>query len=98
MPLPKYYELYVPFLTAINDEKIHELKEIKKYIANILQLNESEMSEKLSSGKSTIYDNRIGWVRTYLKKAGLISAPQRAHCQITHEGKMLLESGVNIYR
>ena len=38
----------------------------------------------------------LAWARTYLKKAGLINATQRAHFQITSEGKKLLESGVVI--
>lgn len=96
MELPKYYELYKPFLKALSDEKVHTLKEIKDYITKLLNLNEELLMERLPSGKQTIYDNRIGWARTYLKKAGLISSPQRAHLQITVEGQALLASGVNI--
>lgn len=96
MELPKYYELYKPFLKALSDEKVHTLKEIKDYITKLLNLNEELLLERLPSGKQTIYDNRIGWARTYLKKAGLISSPQRAHLQITVEGQALLASGVNI--
>ncbi len=96
MGLPKYYELYSPFLSAINDDKIHTLKEIKNYIKNELNIKDNEISERLPSGNQTIYDNRIGWTRTYLKKAGLIISPERARFQITSEGKKLLESGVNI--
>ena len=96
MALPKYYEFYVPFLKALSDEKIHQLKEIKDYIASELNIEESEILERLPSGNQTIYDNRIGWAGTYLKKAGLIVSPQRAYFQITSEGKRLLESGVVI--
>lgn len=96
MGLPKYYELYRPFLKALSDEKVRTLKEIKDYITKLLNLNEELLLERLPSGKQTIYDNRIGWARTYLKKAGLISSPQRAHLQITVEGQALLASGVNI--
>lgn len=96
MGLPKYYELYRPFLKALSDEKVHTLKEIKDYITKLLNLNEELLLERLPSGKQTIYDNRLGWARTYLKKAGLISSPQRAHLQITVEGQALLASGVNI--
>lgn len=96
MALPKYNELYVPFLKAISDEKIHSIKEIKDYISSFLNIGESEILERLPSGNQTIYDNRIGWARTYLKKAGLINATQRAHFQITSEGKKLLERGVVI--
>lgn len=96
MALPKYNELYVPFLKALNDEKIHSIKEIKDYVSSFLNIGESEILERLPSGNQTIYNNRIGWARTYLKKAGLINATQRAHFQITSEGKKLLESGVVI--
>lgn len=96
MALPKYNELYVPFLKAISDEKIHSIKEIKDYISSFLNIGESEILERLPSGNQTVYDNRIGWARTYLKKAGLINVTQRAHFQITSEGKKLLESGVVI--
>ncbi|WP_130863124.1 restriction endonuclease [Bacilliculturomica massiliensis] len=96
MSLPKYYELYVPFLTAIKDGKVHTMKEVKSRAADFLELSEDERSERLPSGNQSVYDNRIGWARTYLKKAGLIEAPQRAHFVITAEGKRLLESSIPI--
>jgi restriction system protein len=37
-----------------------------------------------------IFDNRIGWARTYLKKAGLIKYTQRGRFQITDRGKEVL--------
>lgn len=96
MALPKYYEFYVPFLETIKDEKVHAMKEVKQAIAKALGLSAADLAEKLASGRQSIYDNRIGWARIYLKKAGLVDAPQRAHVQITEEGKRLLESGVPI--
>ncbi len=96
MGVPKYNELYLPLLMAIQDGKTHSLKEIKGVIAQQLQLTKSELLERLPSGKQTVFDNRVGWARTYLKKAGLIDSPQKAYFQITSEGKRLLESGVCI--
>ena len=96
MGVPKYHELYLPFLMAIQDGEIHSLREIKEAIAQRLQLSGSELSERLPSGKQGVFDNRVGWARTYLKKAGLIDAPQKAHFQITSEGRRLLENGVCI--
>lgn len=43
-------------------------------------------------GRQTIFSNRIGWCRTYLKKAGLIESPERAHFVITTEGKRILDT------
>ena len=96
MALPKYNELYVPFLTALIDGNVHALKEIKRSITDTLCLSAEELSERLPSGKQFIFDNRMGWARTYLKKAGLIKAPQRGYFSITDQGRQLLQSGVQI--
>lgn len=96
MPLPKYYEFYVPILTVLRDEQIHTIQDIKEKIAIMLQLTETDLSERLASGKQSIYDNRVSWARTYLKKAGLLDVPQRGKIQITQEGKYLLAQGIPI--
>jgi len=42
------------------------------------------------SGRQSIFSNRVGWARTYLKKAGLIEAPKRALFKITPQGRNVL--------
>ena len=92
MPIPKYHELYMPFLSAVIDGEVHTLKEIKSAVSSSLHLSDADLAERTSSGQ-TVFDNRVGWSRTYLKKAGLISSPQKAHFMITEEGKRLFYSG-----
>ena len=48
------------------------------------------LSERLPSGTQSAFDNRMGWARTYLFKAGLIERPRRATYAITETGKKLL--------
>lgn len=96
MPLPKYNELYIPLLTAIQDGNVYTMKEIKEKVSQAMSLTEEELSERLPSGTQTVYDNRIGWAKTYLKKAGLVESPQRANVVITPEGKRMLESGIPV--
>lgn len=50
----------------------------------------------ISSNRQSVWALRFGWANTYLKKAGLVIAPKAGHCQITDEGKRLLNSGVDI--
>ena len=76
MALPKYNELYVPFLTVLIDGNVHALKEIKQSIADTLCLSAEELSERLPSGKQFIFDNLMGWARTYLKKRGSSKRPK----------------------
>lgn len=96
MSLPKYNELYSPFLAAIQDGMPHNISKVKDAIAEQLQLSVESLSEQLPSGTQTVFANRVGWAKTYLKKAGLIESPKRAFVSITSEGKKLLASGVEI--
>src|SRR5690606_33310762 len=50
-----------------------------------------ERQMRLPSGKQTIIRNRVGWARTYLKKAGLLSVPTRGSIQITDRGLQALQ-------
>ncbi len=90
MSVPKYYELYSPFLKVLEDGTIHGLKEIKQAVAQSMHLTETDLAERLPSGKQSVFVNRIGWARTYLKKAGLIESPSRAQFVLTEEGKKAL--------
>jgi restriction system protein len=90
MAIPRYNELYGPFLRAISDGQVHDLKEIKSAVAKELSLNNEDLAEMLPSGKQAVFENRIGWARTYLKKAGLITSPTRAHFVLSEEGKKAL--------
>ena len=87
MAVPKYDELMKPLLTAINDGKVHKIKNVGDVLAKQLNLSQSDLAEMLPSGRQTVFRNRIGWAKTYLKKAGLIESPERATVVITKAGK-----------
>ena len=55
-------------------------------------MNDAEMTKRIPSGQSTIFENRVGWARTYLKKAGLIEAVLRGQYRITQRGLDVLKS------
>lgn len=96
MAIPKYNELYDPFLTAISDGKIHTAKEVASTVANILQLSPEDLAEQLPSQRQTTFANRLNWAKTYLKKAGLVDSPKRGSYIITTAGSTLLHSDVAI--
>lgn len=93
MAVPKYFEMYHSFLMALSDRKVHTLKDIKEQVIRDFQLTEEEMGQMLPSGRQAVWLNRLGWCRTYLKKAGLIESPKRAEFRITEEGERLFRSG-----
>lgn len=91
MALPKYDEFYRLVLNALQDGKSHSMKEVRNSIAQTLHLTEQDLSETLSNG-SSVYAGRIGWAKTYLKKAEMIDSPQRGYITITPAGQSLLAS------
>lgn len=90
MAVPKYYEMYKSFLKVLIDGKIHSMQEEKQQVISDFNLSEEQTTELLPSGRQSIFDNRIGWCRTYLKKAGLIESPSRGQYRIT-------DSGIKVY-
>ncbi len=89
--IPKYEEIMLPFLKYLSDGKEHGLSETHDTLAKHFKLTDEEIRELLPSGKQTIFRNRVGWARTYMKKAGLLSSPKRAHFKITDKGIELLK-------
>lgn len=92
MAIPKYDEMYRVFLDCLSDMKPHGSKEVRDAIAARLSVSEAERQELLPSGRQAIFDNRVAWTRTYLKKAGLLTAPSRGTYQLTQLGKQVLDS------
>jgi restriction system protein len=91
MSVPKYSEFYGEILEALSDGSIQSIPDLRKNVAEKKGLTDEDRSILLNSGQS-VYDNRFGWARTYLKEAGLISFPNRGTTQITEEGKTVFAS------
>lgn len=84
----------LPLLKFASDEKIHTLPEAVTHIANLFHLTEEEKQQMLPSGLQAVIFNRVGWARTYLKKAGLLEDPKRATFKITNRGLDLLKENL----
>lgn len=86
--IPNYQVFMRPFLEvakAANGEEV-KLRDVINQLAELFELSDEERDERLPSGKQTVLDNRIGWARTYLTKAGLLEVTRRAHFVITERG------------
>ncbi len=92
MPVPDFQSWFLPLLKRIADGALHKMPDLYEELANDLGLSEADRSEVLPSGKQVTYQNRVGWARTYLKKAGLLESPGRALCRITPRGLDVLAS------
>ena len=91
MAIPDYQSLMLPILKLSNENKTLDSSVLVSLISDQFNLTEKERLELLPSGKQAIINNRIGWAKTYLKKAGLVESPQRGIIQLTNRGMMVLE-------
>ena len=90
MPIPDYQTVMLPLLEISSDGKEHYIRNAIEDLSARFKLSESDRKELLPSGTDTIFDNRVGWARTYLKKAGLIQYVRRGYFQITDRGRTVL--------
>ena len=91
MAVPKYDELMKPILKMVKDGEAYKIKDVAAMLAKQLNLSSDDLSEMLPSGRQTVFRNRVGWAKTYMKKAGLLDSPARAMIVITETGKKVVE-------
>jgi restriction system protein len=90
MPIPDYQSIMLPILKFMRDGKEHSLREAIESLGQQFRLSEKERKELLPSGRQATFDNRVGWARTYMKKAGLLDYTRRGFFCITERGKEVL--------
>lgn len=90
MPIPDYQTLMLPLLRFSADGNVHTTREAVDILATEFELTPSERNELLASGQQAIFNNRVGWANSYLKKAGLLESPRRGALRITDRGREIL--------
>ena len=92
MNIPDYQSLMLPLLQALADGREHLVRDVRESIAAQFGLNAAEREALLPSGKQPVFDNRLGWAKTYLAKAGLVVSVRRGVYQITERGRSVVAS------
>lgn len=90
--IPDFQTIMLPMLEILGDQNEHTLQELIKQVSDKFNLTDEERNQLLETGNQAIINNRVGWARTYLKKANLIESPQRATFKITNDGLAVLKS------
>lgn len=87
MAIPDFQSVMRPVLLAVSDGEPRPLADVREAVKDFFDLSEQDRKERLPSGNQTVINNRTGWARTYLNKAGLLKIPQRGMVQITDRGQ-----------
>ena len=90
MAIPDFQAVMLPLLKVAADGAQHHIQDATNALADQFGLTEEERKELLPSGVDRVFRNRIGWARTYLKKAGLIEYPKRGYFRVTERGQEIL--------
>jgi restriction system protein len=91
MTIPDYQTVMLPLLRFAADGQEHSLREAIEKLADHFDLSDDERKELLPSGRQATFDNRVGWARTYMKKAELLHTPRRGYFTITDAGIQALK-------
>jgi restriction system protein len=80
----------LPVLKLAADGAEHKFSHAVELLVEEFSLSTEERNELLPSGSQAVFNNRVGWARSYLKQAGLLSSPKRGFFTITPKGAALL--------
>jgi restriction system protein len=92
MAIPDFQTLMLPLLQFAADDEEHTIKQATAFLADRFELSPEERSQLLPSGQQAVFENRVGWARTYMGKAGLIENTKRPFFRITKRGLDTLSS------
>ena len=90
MPIPDYQSLRLPTLKALADGTETSITALRGRIAASEGLTSEDLSEKLPSGRQSVFANRVGWALLGLDRAGLVVRVRHAVYRLTAEGQRLL--------
>ena len=92
--IPDYQTCMLPLLKYAEDKSEHKFSDAVEYLSDEFALTKEERKELLPSKTQDVITNRIGWARTYLKKAGLLEDTRRGYFKITERGLSVLSENL----
>lgn len=92
MAIPDYASITLPMLEVLADGKEWSARELRDALAARFKLTDAERAQLIPSGKQRLFDNRVGWAKTYMDKAGLVTTVRRGVYAISPLGKKTLGS------
>lgn len=91
MAIPDFQSLMLPVLNVLKDCRLYSTAQIEEILFKKLRLTESERNAVYENSSTKVFYNRISWAKTYLKKADLVSYPERGRVQILTKGLEILK-------
>lgn len=90
MVIPDYQTIMLPILNYLGSGESRASADIVNHVSDLYKLTEEERNQLVPSGHMGLIKNRVSWAGHYMKRAGLLEQPQRAHFKITKRGSEVL--------
>jgi restriction system protein len=91
MPIPDFQTCMLPLLKFYGDGDEHTNRDSIDALGVEYRLTDDERRMMLPSGVQGLFDNRVNWARTFLKKAAVIECTRRGVHKITKRGLDILK-------
>jgi len=92
MAIPDYQKIMLPLLRFAGDGKEHSSQDAVEFLADQFKLTEEDRRDFFSERRIPRFAARVGWARSYLKKAGLLEVSRRGDLRITPRGLDVLKN------
>ncbi|MCL2569383.1 MAG: restriction endonuclease [Oscillospiraceae bacterium] len=95
MAIPSLNELYREVLLTLGNGEPHSNKQLGDAIAKRKHISKEDLAVRMKDGVSTVFRYRLRWVKTRLKKDGLVEYLGRDAARITDAGRRVLAEGMH---
>lgn len=89
MAIPDFQTLMLPVLESAADGEV-AVRDVIVQLSDRFGLTPEERRQRIPSGRAPVMGNRVGWAKTYLKKARLIESTGRGLYRLTDRGRSVL--------
>ncbi|WP_457807933.1 restriction endonuclease [Kushneria sp. EE4] len=90
MPIPDFHALMYPLLQLSAGAETLRLRDSYAPLADAFELTAQERHQLSPSGQQYLFNNRVTWAASYLRKAGLLESCGRGLVTITPQGYITL--------
>lgn len=92
MAVPSFQEHMLPTLEVLADGHERSIAEIRKLVADRMNISPNDRAERIPSGVYARYEDRVNWSIAYFKQALIVEAIRRGVYKIAPRGLALLET------
>ncbi|MCJ7447725.1 MAG: winged helix-turn-helix domain-containing protein [Bacteroidales bacterium] len=87
--IPDPQSIMLPYLKVLADSKEWSFQDLIETLAHTFKVSHNERQEMIPSGQK-IFNYRVGFSRTFLKKAGLVESTRYGYVRVTQKGLKIL--------